>query len=310
MKAIFMGTPQFSVHSLNCLYNMGFEIPFVITKVDKPQGRKKEIIFSPVKSRALDLGIKVNQYEKINSTQAIEEIKSAQPDVIVVSAYGQILPPQILSAAKYGCINVHASLLPKYRGASPINSAIINGETHTGITTMFMDCGLDTGDIILQDEITIEIEDDAQILTEKLASLSEKTLTNTLNLLKMDMPLPRQKQDDDMATYSTIIKKSDAMIDFSSPAENIVNLIRGMLPWPVAYTFLGDTSYKIYSAKDCLIASEKPAGTIVRLTENAIIVSTGTTDIQILKLQKAGKKKMSTSQFLKGNSLEIGSKFN
>lgn len=309
MKAIFMGTPKFAVSSLETLIDAGFEIPFVITQQDKKQGRKREIIFSEVKQKAIDLSIHVKQYDDISSENAIEDIKNVSPDIIVVSAYGNILPAKILGIPKFGCINVHASLLPKYRGASPINQAIINGDKFTGITTMFMDAGLDTGDIILQDEISIEKEDDAETLTEKLATLSKKTLTNTLNLLKMSLPFPREKQNEEDATYAGIIRKEDARIDFNSPAENISNLVRGMLPWPVAHTKLDSKNFKIFKCQDSLIESEKSPGTIVRLTENAIIVSTGTTDIQILEMQVAGKKRMLTKDFLKGNKIEIGTKF-
>lgn len=304
-----MGTPEFAVYSLDALVETNFDIPFVITQKDKAQGRKKEIIFSPVKKKAIDLDIPVKQYEKISSEEAIIDIEREKPDVIIVSAYGQIIPPQILSIPKHGCINVHASLLPKYRGASPINTAIINGEKYTGITTMYMDTELDTGDIILQDELQIDPKDDAETLTEKLANLSKKTLTNTLNMLQMNLPLPREKQNDDEATYAGIIKKKDAKIDFSMPAEEISNLVRGMLPWPVAHTSLNDKNFKIFKCQDSLIKSEEAPGTIVRLTENAIIVSTGTTDILILEMQIAGKKRMTTSDFLKGNTIDIGTKF-
>lgn len=310
MKAIFMGTPEFSVHALNTLYNSGFEISLVITQPDKKQGRKQEIIFSPVKERALELGLEIRQYNSIKSKEAIGEILAIKPDLIIVSAYGQILPAEILHIPKFGCINVHASILPKYRGASPINHALLNGDSSTGITTMQMDEGMDTGDIILQDEIQIELNDNAETLTKKLATLSEKTLSNTLSLIQMNMPLPNIQQNEQQVTYSPMIKKEDGLIDFSDEATSIINQIKAFVTWPVAYTFYEGKRFKIYSAKDTSLSSEAPPGTIVRFTEDSIVVATGTTEIQLLEVQLEGKKRMHARTFLLGNPLEKGKQFN
>lgn len=309
MKAIFMGTPEFATHSLNCLKNIGIEIALVITQPDKVQGRKKEIIFSPVKQMALELELPIKQYASIKSPEAMEDIADINPDLIIVAAYGQILPKTILEFPKYGCINIHASLLPKYRGASPINHAILDGQTHTGITTMFMDVGMDTGDIILQDEIVIEPEDNTTTLTKKLAVLSEKTLTNTINLLKIGTELPRIKQDEEKVSYAPMLKKEDGKIDFNTSATSIINKIRAFNPWPICYTSYRGKNIKIYSAKDTSITSSKKPGTITNVTNDSVIVATKTTDIQILEIQKEGKTRMSVEEYLRGNTFDIDTQF-
>lgn len=309
MNTVFMGTPQFAVNALDTLISNGIKPVLVVTQPDRAQGRKKDIIFSPVKKRALELELPVRQYEKIKNDEALEEIYSLKPELIIVSAFGQILPKALLNMPEKGCINVHASLLPKYRGASPINYCLLNGETKAGITTMLMDEGLDTGDILLQDEIEIEPEDDAVTLTAKLAKLSEKTLTNTLGLLNMDIPLTRTKQDESKSSYAPMIKKEDAYIDFKLDSVRIINMVRAYKPWPIAHAMYQGKMWKIYSAKDTGVKSEQKPGTITRLTGDSIIVSTGTSDIQILELQKEGKTKMPVKEFLRGNKPETGSVF-
>lgn len=305
MRAIFMGTPAFAVHSLDTLINKGVEVVLVITQEDKKQGRKMKLEMSDVKKRALELNLEVYQPHSVRSEESVQKIKALAPDLIVETAYGQYIPKEIIDIPKYGIINVHPSLLPKYRGATPINQAILNGDTVTGVTTMQVDEGMDTGDIILSDEIEIDSTDTAQTLSEKLAVLSEKTLGNTINMLHLGIPLNAKPQDDSLATNTTLITKEMGHIDYTKSADEIINHIRGYQPWPCAYSFLNDKSLKIYSAVSTGIESKQAPGTVVS-SDKALILSTGTNDIIINELQLAGKNRMNTSDFLRGNKIEIG----
>ncbi len=300
-----MGTPAFAVHSLDTLINKGVEVVLVITQEDKKQGRKMKLEMSDVKKRALELNLEVYQPHRVRSEESVQKIKALAPDLIVETAYGQYIPKEIIDIPKYGIINVHPSLLPKYRGATPINQAILNGDTVTGVTTMQVDEGMDTGDIILSDEIEIDATDTAQTLSEKLAVLSEKTLGNTINMLHLGIPLNAKPQDDSLATNTTLITKEMGHIDYTKSADEIINHIRGYQPWPCAYSFLNDKSLKIYSAVSTGIKSKQAPGTVVS-SDKALIVSTGTNDIIINELQLAGKNRMNTSDFLRGNKIEIG----
>ena len=300
-----MGTPAFAVHSLDTLINKGVEVVLVITQEDKKQGRKMKLEMSDVKKRALELNLEVYQPHRVRSEESVQKIKALAPDLIVETAYGQYIPKEIIDIPKYGIINVHPSLLPKYRGATPINQAILNGDTVTGVTTMQVDEGMDTGDIILSDEIEIDATDTAQTLSEKLAILSEKTLGNTINMLHLGIPLNAKPQDDSLATNTTLITKEMGHIDYTKSADEIINHIRGYQPWPCAYSFLNDKSLKIYSAVSTGIESKQAPGTVVS-SDKALIVSTGTNDIIINELQLAGKNRMNTRDFLRGNKIEIG----
>ena len=302
MKAIFMGTPDFAVNSINTLVSKGVEIMLVITQTDKKQGRKMKLEMPPVKKRAIELGIEVYQPEKLKNDETINKIKNINPDLIVVKAYGKILTNEILEIPKYGCINVHASLLPKYRGASPINTAILKGDSITGITTMYISEELDSGDIIFKDEIDIELDDNYISLTEKLAKLSEKTLGNTINMLNMNMQLPRLKQNSDNASYCTLLTKEMGHIDYSKSSDEIINTIRALS----SFSIYEDTKFKIFKAKKLDEKSTDKVGMIVRCNDKEIVVSTATKDISILELQFAGKKKMSVEDFLRGNKLKEG----
>lgn len=300
-----MGTPAFAVHSLDTLINKGVEVVLVITQEDKKQGRKMKLEMSDVKKRALELNLEVYQPHRVRSEESVQKIKALAPDLIVETAYGQYIPKEIIDIPKYGIINVHPSLLPKYRGATPINQAILNGDTVTGVTTMQVDEGMDTGDIILSDEIEIDATDTAQTLSEKLAILSEKTLGNTINMLHLGIPLNAKPQDGSLATNTTLITKEMGHIDYTKSADEIINHIRGYQPWPCAYSFLNDKSLKIYSAVSTGIESKQAPGTVVS-SDKALIVSTGTNDIIINELQLAGKNRMNTPDFLRGNKIEIG----
>jgi len=306
MKAIFMGTPTFALNSLNTMISLGIEIALVVTKEDARQGRKMKTGESPVKIRAREAQLDILQPSSLRDQETIDIIRNINPDVIVVTAYGKVLPKEILDIPKYGCINVHASLLPKYRGASPINSSILNGDNITGITTMYMNEKLDEGDIILQDEVNIEIDDNSQTLTEKLAKLSEKTLENTLKMIMMNIEIPRIEQDETKSSYCSLLSKEMGHINYYKTADEIINTIRGLQPWPCAYSFYGENSFKIFSAEKTDEKSVNQPGTIVQSSKDKLIIATSTYNISIKELQLSGKKRMNISDFLRGNKLLEG----
>ncbi len=306
MKAIFMGTPTFALNSLNTMISLGIEIALVVTKEDARQGRKMKTGESPVKIRAREAQLDILQPSSLRDQETIDIIRNINPDVIVVTAYGKVLPKEILDIPKYGCINVHASLLPKYRGASPINSSILNGDNITGITTMYMNEKLDEGDIILQDEVNIEIDDNSQTLTEKLAKLSEKTLENTLKMILMNIEIPRIEQDETKSSYCSLLSKEMGHINYYKTADEIINTIRGLQPWPCAYSFYGENSFKIFSAEKTDEKSVNQPGTIVQSSKDKLIIATSTYNISIKELQLSGKKRMNISDFLRGNKLLEG----
>lgn len=302
-----MGTPDFAVNSLEKILEKGHQVLAVITQPDRPKGRGKKLTPPPVKEKALDLGLKIMQPERIKDSYFIEKIKNLQPDVIVVVAFGQILPESILNLPPLGCINVHASLLPKYRGAAPIHWAIINGETKTGITTMFMDKGLDTGDMLLKEEVEIGTDITTGQLHDQLAKLGAELLVETLDKLedKTIVPIP---QEDAGSTYAPLLNKEHEKINWAKKAADIHNLVRGMNPWPGAYTLDNKKRLKIWSTKlECNIKRmEDLPGTVVELREEGFLVQTGDIPILITMVQPAGKKKMAASDYVNGYGLTIG----
>lgn len=302
MNAIFMGTPEFAVESLNVLDRSEFDVKLVITQPDRRSGRGKKLQSPAVKQRAIELGFEVFQPESIKTPEAVEKIQQIDPDVIIVVAFGQILPKAILDIPRLGCINVHASLLPKYRGAAPINYAIINGEDKTGVTTMYMDQGLDTGDMIISKSIDIE-GDDAQQLTARLSLLGGEVLEETLKLIVQNSA-PRTRQSDAEATYAPVMSKSFGIIDWNRSAADIENLIKGTYPWPSAYTFYNGETLKILSAQRSGNRSVYPPGTISDITKDGIYVATLDEDIKITEVQLSGKKRLMVSEFLKGNAVQ------
>lgn len=301
MDIVFMGTPEFSVPSLKALID-NFNVKAVVTQPDRPKGRGKRISISPVKEVALKNNIEVLQPVKIKKDIAvIERLKQINPDFIIVVAFGQILSKEILNIPKYACINVHASLLPKYRGASPINFAIINGEKETGITTMLMDEGLDTGDMLLKDKVHIsdsmtagELHD---ILKEKGAKLLIKTLKNFNNIKP-------EKQDDSLKTYAPMIKKELGKINWNKSAREINNLIRGLNPWPIAYTEYDKTKIKIYESTVLKGTKKCVPGQIINVSNEGLEVGCKEDSLLIKKIQFPNKKVMDVKQFLLGNSID------
>lgn len=304
-KAIFMGTPEFAVASLETLYESSFEIAMVITQPDRKKDRGKKMQSPPVKEKALEWGLEVYQPDSIKTEEAIEKIRATKPDVIIVTAYGQILPKAILQIPSMGCINVHASLLPRYRGAAPINYVLINGEKKTGITTMYMSGGLDTGDIILSDEIDISDEWNSQILHDELAALSKITLRRTLEAL-IEGRAPRIPQDESAASYAKMMKKSLGHIHWDQEGKTIRNLVRGTVPWPGAYSLYKGQIMKIFEVRPTDECSENLPGTIVRISKEGLYVSAKDRLVCIHEIQMSGKRKMSVSEYLKGNSIEVG----
>lgn len=295
-----MGTPEFAVPSLESLLKENYEICGVFTKPDKPQGRKRIITPPPVKVFALEHGLKVFQPEKLKIKETADLIESLKPDAIVVVAYGKILPKNIIDMPKYGCINVHGSLLPHYRGAAPIQWSIINGDKVTGISTMFMDEGLDTGDILLQTKVLINDDETSEELKKRMSVLGAELLVKTLKKLE-DGKLERIKQDDSQATLSPPLDKITGDIDWNKTAQEIHNLIRGSNPWPIAHTLLRGKNFKIYKSRVSTYRVSQP-GKII--STDPLIVGCGeNTSLQLLEVQIEGKKRMAAGDFSRGYRL-------
>lgn len=307
MKIIYMGTPDFAVYALKSIVEAGHEVVAVVTQPDKPQGRSKALVPTPVKKQAIEYDIPVYQPEKVREESMVETLWNYSPDAIVVAAYGQILPESILNIPKYGCINIHASLLPKYRGAAPIEWSIIDGEEVTGVTTMYMEKGLDTGDMIEKVEVKIEAEDTGATLHDKLAEAGASLILSTLDALQ-NGTATRTRQDDSLSCYAKMLNKELGNIDFNKPACEIERLIRGLNPWPCAYTTLDGKSLKLYKA--VVVDKEGKPGEIIEVTKKTFTVACGEGALVIKNLQPEGKKPMDTASFLNGNKLSTGMMLN
>jgi methionyl-tRNA formyltransferase len=300
-KIIYMGTPGFAVPPLETLSEKGFDIVLVVTQPDKRQGRGKKIVSSPVKNTAAKLGLEIFQPEKIKSDEAFEKLKSYDPDFLIVAAYGQILSKKILDIPKFGAINIHASILPYYRGASPIQHAVLNMEKETGITTMLMDEGLDTGDILEVIKTEIGKKETAGELHDRLSYLGAKAIINTLDNFSAITP---RSQDDSKATYAPLLKKENGHIDWSQAGDEIDARIRAFNPWPGTFTLYNGERLKIYSIEKISDFSGKKPGTIVKAEDNQLIVAAGDCDVNLLEVQPAGKKVIKTKDFLRGYKIE------
>ncbi|MFZ7822634.1 methionyl-tRNA formyltransferase [Priestia sp. 40] len=304
MKVVFMGTPDFSVPVLQTLLKDGYEVVAVVTQPDRPKGRKRVLTPPPVKVEALKHEIPVLQPEKIRLEEEYQQVLAYEPDLIVTAAFGQILPTPILEAPKYGCINVHASLLPELRGGAPIHYSILQGKPKTGVTIMYMVEKLDAGDILTQVEVPIEERDHVGTLHDKLSAAGAKLLSETIPFLVKGEITP-VKQNDEEATFASNIKREQEKIDWARTGEEIYNHIRGLHPWPVAYTTADGQVMKIWWGEK-VSASGKP-GTVLSLEEDGFIVATGNeTAIKVTELQPAGKKRMDAAQYLRGTSVEVG----
>lgn len=302
MKIIFMGTPEFAVPTLKALFQSSHSILSVVTQPDRPKGRGQESQSPPVKQFALTNGLAVLQPAKANTPEFIEILRQQAPDVIVVVAFGQILSAKVLAVPRDFCVNLHASLLPKYRGAAPINWAIMNGEMETGVTTMKMDAGMDTGDMLLMQKISIKETDTAQTLHDTLCRMGAELVLETLRRLEQKdlAPVP---QDHLQASYAPKLKKEDGLIRWDKRAVEIRNQVRGLEPWPGAYAFYKSKRLKICAVETTPGASKDKAGAILRLSDYGIEVGTGGGRIIITELQPEGKKRMSAMNFLHGNAM-------
>lgn len=307
MRIVFMGTAEFAVPCLKALHTAGYEIPGVVTQPDRPKGRGRKLQPPPVKEAALALGLPVFQPENIKERESIETIEKMKPDCIVVVAYGQILPEALLRMAPYGCINVHASLLPEYRGGAPMHRAIMDGKEQTGVTTMFVSQKLDAGDIILQAPRAIPPEMTVGELHDLLAEDGAQLLLETLKLLQ-EGRAPRRPQDETKATYAPLLTRMDEWIDWQRPARDIVNQVRGLDPWPGAYTRWQGKNLKIWKATLAPGSDRvREPGTVVAVGPEGVLVACGDGQgILVKELQLEGKKRLSTGEFLKGNALTPG----
>lgn len=305
MKVIFMGTPEFSVGTLEALVHAGHEVILAVTQPDRPRGRGKEVQFSPVKEAALAHGIPVFQPDKIKKPECIEELRKYEADVMVVIAFGQILPKEILDMTRYGCINVHASLLPKYRGAAPIQWAIIHGEKVSGVTTMRMDEGLDTGDMIEKTEIALDDKETGGSLHDKLAAAGAELLVKTLKKIE-DGTAVYTSQGESPTAYAGMLDKKLGNIDWSTSAKDIERLIRGLNPWPSAYTMWKGKVMKLWEAEVVRGDLGLEPGRIAEVNKEAFTVQTGKGLLRVLTLQLPGKKRMDAAAFLRGYQLEEG----
>ena len=302
MKVVFLGTPDFAVAPLKAVFGMqGVQVAAVVCNKDKPFGRKQILTAPPVKIAAESFGIPVFQYDKIR-TEGVDDLKKLAPDLMITCAFGQILSQEILNIPKYGVINIHASLLPAYRGASPIHYAILNGEKTTGITIMKTDIGIDTGDILLQKSLEIGERETCGELFERLSILGAECVKDALNLI-MQGKAVYVRQDETRATLTKIIKKEQAKIDWTKPAEDIVNSVRAFNPAPVAFTFFNGEPFKVYCAEKCDMTGD--AGKVI-CTDGKLIVGAGKNSVSLLKVCKAGGKPMSAVDFLRGNAVPVG----
>ncbi len=307
MNIVYLGTPDFAVKPLQALIDNGFNVIAVVTNKDKPVGRKQILTAPPVKSLALQKGIPVYQYDKIR-IEGVQDLKKLNPDIMVTCAFGQILSEEILDIPKFGVLNIHASLLPKYRGASPIHYALLNGEKVTGITVMKTEIGIDTGDILLQKELHINDGETCGELFDRLSDLGSNCIIEALNMVKTGSAV-YVSQDSENATITKIIKKQDALIDWSKTAEEVVNQIRAFNPAPVAFTIANGVPFKIYSAEVSSIDGNFKAGQVVCADKNTLTVGCGKGAVNLLKVQKSGGKPVLIKEFLLGNSFDNGFTF-
>jgi len=305
MKIVFMGTPDFAVGALEALVEAGHEVVAVVTQPDKPKGRGKEMQQTPVKACALKHNIEVFQPVKIKTPEAVEVLKGYGADLFVVAAFGQILSKEILDMPKFGCVNIHASLLPKYRGAAPIQWAILDGEKETGVTIMQMNEGLDTGDMLTKVIVPIEDTDTGESLFDKLAEAGAKLLIETIPQIEAGTLHP-EAQDDSLSTYAKMIKKEMGLIDWKKEAVVLERLVRGMNSWPSAYTHFNGKTLKVWEAGVELKEAKAEPGTVVEVTKNSIKVQTGQNLLVLKQIQLEGKKRMDVASFLLGYKVEVG----
>jgi len=308
MKVVYMGTPDFAVAPLEAIIKAGHEVIAVVTQPDKQRGRGKEMQMTPVKECELSYGIPVLQPVKIKEKEAVEELKKYSADIFVVAAFGQILSEEILEMPKYGCVNIHASLLPKYRGAAPIQWAVIDGEEKTGVTIQQMEKGLDTGDILFVKEVVLDKKETGESLYDKLTHVGADLIVEALASIEKGDVHPK-KQNDALACYASRLTKDMGKIDFSKDAIVIERLIRGLNSWPSAYTFYRGKTLKIWDAEVTDAETDKKPGTVLRVTKDAVEVATGKGTLLFKEVQLEGKKKVTVKDFLLGYEVKEGMMF-
>ncbi len=305
MKIVFMGTPDYAANALEAIIKAGYEVTGVVCQPDKPKGRSNVPAPCPVKECALKYDLPVFQPERIKRPEAVAELRKFPADVFVVAAFGQILSEEILTMPKYGCINIHASLLPKYRGAAPIQWSIVDGEKETGVTIMQMDAGIDTGDILFTKTVPITAEETGGSLFDKLAQAGAELIVESLPRIEAGDFTP-VKQDEAQSNYARMLKKEDGQIRWSRPAEEIERLVRGMNPWPSAYTYYKGKQFKIWKAE--VLSNENDGlepGTIEAINKHGIVIACGKGVLQVTEAQLEGKKRMSAADLLNGRALEL-----
>ena len=307
LRTVFMGTPDFALQTLQGLIDAGCNMVGVYTQPDRPKGRGKQLAAPPVKELAQKYEIPVFQPTKLRNPEAVAELENLKPDLIVVVAYGQILPKSVLDIPKHGCINVHASLLPKYRGAAPINKAIIDGEQVTGITTMYMDVGLDTGDMLVKKATPIGPDETAGELHDRLAILGREAMEETLARLCAGT-LQREAQDDEQSSYAPMMKKEDGRIDWSRSAQKVHNHVRGLDPWPGAFTTYNGELLKLAGTSPSTSGGAQP-GQVLEADSNGVRIACGEGSLLVGELQLAGKKRLSAGDFLRGCPLSTEDQF-
>ncbi len=308
MRIVFMGTPEFAVPSLEALLRSDDQVVGVVSQPDRPKGRGQQLVAPPVKLVAERAGVPILQPLKIRTPGFLQALSAWQPDLIAVTAFGRILHAPILQLPPMGCVNVHGSLLPKYRGAAPVQWAVINGETQTGITTMLMDEGMDTGPMLLQEKLDILPDDTSGTLAPRLAELGGRLLVDTIARLKAGTLTP-QKQVNELATLAPLLKKEDGLIDWTMGATALASRVRGLSPWPGAYTFLGEARWNIWKAVPHSEPTTGKPGAIVTVNKQAILVATGKGLLDIQEIQLANSKRMSVGQFLAGHQVTVGGQF-
>ena len=308
MKLVFFGTPDFAVPSIESLVRSRHELAAVVTQPDRPKGRGLKTVPSPVKRVARKHGLDILQPERASTAEFVQKVRSLAPDLLVVVAYGEILRPELLEGARHGAVNLHASLLPKYRGSAPIQAAILNGDDTTGVTVIRMDEGMDTGDILAQAEVAIDENDTAGTLHDTLARVGAEVLTETVDRIEAGTVTARP-QDHRRATYTKRLRKEDGVIDWNMPAEKLHNFVRAMNPWPLAHTEGGRFRVWMTSVPSNGVARAAEPGTVVGADERGLLVATLDGAIQIKQIQLAGGTPMSSREFLRGHSIQVGEKF-
>ncbi|GAB6096858.1 methionyl-tRNA formyltransferase [Desulfatiferula olefinivorans] len=307
-SVVFMGTPDFSVPPLKALHRQGYDIRLVVTQPDRPQGRGRKMIETPVKQTALALGLPVLQPLRINEAEVVDTLRSLAPDFFVVTAFGQFLSNELLRVPEMGSVNIHASLLPAYRGASPIHRAIINGESETGITTMLMDQGMDSGDILMQAALAIRPDDTAESLHDRLSALGAELIIDTLNAMAAGSLTPRP-QDPSRVTFAPMLSKEDGHLPWTRTARELDCFVRGMTPWPGAFTFFDDKRLKIFAVEAIDSTSKAEPGTVLESGNGRLVVQTGRGALSIQEIQGASGKRLPIADFLRGFSIPADRRF-